>query len=88
MTGILFKKGKFRDRCLQEECYYKASEGKKPGRETFLMFNPVNTFISFQFLALPHSTWDLIPQIRDGTLHPLHWKGSLNHWTAKKVSTP
>ena len=38
MTGILLKKGKFRDRCLREECYYKDSQGNKPGRETFLMF--------------------------------------------------
>ena len=29
--------------------------------------------------------WDLSPQTKDGTYAPLHWKQSLNHWTAREI---
>ena len=38
-------------------------------------------FSVFCFLAL----WDLSFLTKNGTLHSLHWKQSLNHWTTKEV---
>ena len=35
--------------------------------------------------ATPQGMWDLGSLTRDGPCNALHWKYSLNHWTARKV---